>query len=78
MQRLALESDDDKDDKPFSIGETWEQIVRATQKVYEEDGPAGFAKGGLENAIYFLPEAMVWFGVYEALKGVANSVGQAI
>lgn len=64
MQRLALESDDDKeqhlldsevrslkprecrllsfglldiwcscqDDKPFSIGETWEQIVRATQK----------------------------------------------
>ena len=23
--------------------------------------------------MYFLPEAMVWFGVYEALKGVANS-----
>jgi len=79
MQRLALESDDDdEDDKPFSIQETWEQIVRATQKVYEEDGPAGFAKGGLENAVYFLPEAMVWFGVYEALKGVANSVAQAI
>lgn len=27
----------------------------------------------LRNAVYFLPEAMVWFGVYEALKGLSNS-----
>ncbi|CAE7336664.1 PET8 [Symbiodinium natans] len=80
MQRLAIEStnsSDDDPDKPFSVGETWEEIVRATQKILEEEGPAGFAKGGLENALYFLPEAMVWFGVYEGLKGVANSVSQA-
>ena len=68
----------------------------------ESDGPAGFAKGGLEklglddfkpsprhkkasvggrhprNALYFLPEAMVWFGVYEGLKGVANRASAAV
>ncbi|CAJ1385575.1 unnamed protein product [Effrenium voratum] len=33
MQRLALEaSEDDEDDTPFSVSETWEEIVRATQK----------------------------------------------
>eukprot|EP00435_Cladocopium_sp_Y103_P011484 s3289_g3.t1 len=96
-----------QDDKPFSIGETWEQIVRATQKasslgcgmVWENGSSilmlqwcilmfeylsvigAGFNSFlflAPLNAIYFLPEAMVWFGVYEALKGVANSVAQAI
>ncbi|CAE7272463.1 PET8 [Symbiodinium pilosum] len=79
MQRLALESSSESEDpdKPFSVVETWEEIVQATRKILEEEGPAGFAKGGLENALYFLPEAMVWFGVYEGLKGVANSVSQA-
>ncbi|CAE7206773.1 PET8 [Symbiodinium sp. CCMP2456] len=79
MQRLAIDSSSSSDDpdKPFSVQETWEEIVQATQKILENEGPAGFAKGGLENALYFLPEAMVWFGVYEGLKGVANSVSQA-
>ncbi|CAE7925285.1 PET8, partial [Symbiodinium necroappetens] len=79
MQRLAIDasSNNDDPDKPFSVQETWEEIVQATQKILENEGPAGFAKGGLENALYFLPEAMVWFGVYEGFKGVANSVSQA-
>lgn len=76
MQRLAIDASSNKD-KPFSVQETWEEIVQATQKILENEGPAGFAKGGLENALYFLPEAMVWFGVYEGFKGVANSVSQA-
>lgn len=78
MQRLALESNDTEDDKPFSIEGTWEEIVQATKKVLDDEGLAGFGKGAFENAVYFLPEAMVWFGVYEALKGLSNSVLQAI
>ena len=68
-------------------------------QILENEGPAGFAKGGLEklgldgfsalssftkaswhprNALYFLPEAMVWFGVYEGFKGVANRASAAV
>eukprot|EP00440_Ansanella_granifera_P060517 gb/GFBE01065593.1/.p1 GENE.gb/GFBE01065593.1/~~gb/GFBE01065593.1/.p1 ORF type:complete len:771 (+),score=177.81 gb/GFBE01065593.1/:1-2313(+) len=77
MQRLAVEaskSSSDGEDAPFSIQRTWEEIVEASEKVYKEDGWGGFAKGGFENAMYFAPEAMVWFGVYEALKGFTVSV----
>mmetsp|Transcript_91603 Transcript_91603/g.163030 ORF Transcript_91603/g.163030 Transcript_91603/m.163030 type:complete len:546 (+) Transcript_91603:2-1639(+) len=77
MSRLALEVDSsqnqEKADKPFNLGETWEEIVSATKKIYDEEGPGGFAKGGLENAVYFAPEAMIWFGVYEVLRGAVAS-----
>jgi len=52
----------------FSLGTILARIGGAAGEILEKEGPAGFAKGGFENAIYFAPEAMIWFGVYEALK----------
>eukprot|EP00931_Biecheleriopsis_adriatica_P010855 TRINITY_DN111919_c0_g1_i1.p1 TRINITY_DN111919_c0_g1~~TRINITY_DN111919_c0_g1_i1.p1 ORF type:complete len:767 (+),score=156.82 TRINITY_DN111919_c0_g1_i1:28-2328(+) len=79
MQRLSVDTSDlsssGSEDKAFDFGETWEEIVKATEKVYRDEGWGGFAKGGFENALYFAPEAMVWFGVYEALKGFVNGGG---
>jgi len=72
LTRMSVSQQED-DGKDFDLGAVLGQIKGAAEKVYAEEGWGGFAKGGLENAFYYAPEAMVWFGAYEALKGVTES-----
>lgn len=68
ITRMAVSQGKQDGSEEFDLGAIWSRIVEATEDVYREEGPGGFLKGGLENAIYFAPEAMIWFGVYEVLK----------
>lgn len=75
ITRMAVAGDkSEKLDEGTSLEVIWGRISKATEDVYREEGILGFNKGGLENALYFAPEAMIWFGVYEALKEVVATL----
>lgn len=50
------------------------QLKRVSEKIYREDGWQGFFKGGGARALYFAPEACLWFSAYEFLRTLANTV----
>jgi len=75
ITRMAVQQGREGDSKEMSLPAIWGSITQAAEDVYREEGLGGFNRGGLENALYFAPEAMIWFGVYEALKEVVVAVG---
>jgi len=70
LTRMAVEVDQGDADEAFNLGSILARLNKASQKIIDEEGYQGFLKGGWENAIYFAPEAMLWFGVYDLLKEV--------
>jgi len=72
LTKMSVQEQSTDDDADFSLPDVLSDIGKATSEIWEEEGPAGFNKGGLENAIYFAPEAMIWFGSYEALKNLSD------
>lgn len=43
-------------------------IVEASKRISTEEGPAGFMRGASARALYFAPEACLWFAAYEFLN----------
>jgi len=56
--------------------DVWAKITKATVDVYQRDGPGGFFLGAGARALYFAPEACLWFAAYEFLKDAAQIVSE--
>jgi len=75
ITRMSVQQGRSSDsNEEFSLPVVWGRIATAAEDIWREEGPLGFNKGGLENALYFAPEAMIWFGVYEVLKEVCGTL----
>eukprot|EP00933_Yihiella_yeosuensis_P037863 TRINITY_DN31862_c0_g1_i1.p1 TRINITY_DN31862_c0_g1~~TRINITY_DN31862_c0_g1_i1.p1 ORF type:complete len:720 (-),score=113.93 TRINITY_DN31862_c0_g1_i1:85-2214(-) len=65
--RLAI-----KDGKQTEEEGILQEIWKVTVEISQEDGPAGFFRGAGARAVYFAPEACLWFAAYEYLRSVAD------
>jgi hypothetical protein len=50
------------------------RLAEAASEVQKEEGLQGFLKGAEARALYFAPEACLWFAAYESLKGFAGFI----
>jgi solute carrier family 25 folate transporter 32 len=42
-------------------------LLKTTQRIWQKEGPSGFFKGSIPNAIRVAPSAAIAFLVYEAI-----------
>lgn len=53
------------------LGKILEDLAGVTAEINAEEGIAGFFRGASARALYFAPEACLWFAAYEYLRQVA-------
>jgi len=56
--------------------DVWAQLSATTRRIYDEEGIPGFFRGASARALYFAPEACLWFAAYEWLRLVAQTVAE--
>lgn len=65
-----------KPDKEGGDQDIFGELIKATVAIQQEEGVGGYFRGAGARALYFAPEACLWFAAYETLRQLSEFVAE--